>query len=184
MFALWVFAPGAPAQSDDATAISGVYNGSYAGEQGPIKFKLAITHDGTGKLAGVFTLYLPEGSDTKAYACALTGFLHGNGTFLLARGQWETPPPSGLEIKAGLNGRFDSAGGNGAGQISGNMRDEPRPKFQAIGDADESAKLASAPTDKKDAGAPAAPAAPPERKPAAAKPAAPAPPSSSAPVST
>ncbi len=161
LFVLWVFASGAQAQRAQAAtpvSITGVYNGTYAGEQGPIKFKLAITHDGTGKLTGVFTLYLPEGAGTKAYTCDLTGFIHANGTFLLASGKWETPPPSGFEIKGGLNGIFKPAGGNGAGQISGTIagkvRGDPRPKFQAIRDADESAKLASAIAARK----PAAPA--------------------------
>jgi hypothetical protein len=186
VFVLWGFASRAPAQPVQAAkpiSINGVYNGSYAGEQEPTKFKLSITQQDNGTLAGVFTLYRPDGSDTKAYTCDLTGFLHANGTFLLASGKWETPPPSGFEMKA-VNGRFDPAGGNGAGQISGTiagkMRDDPRPKFEAIRDADESAKLASAAAAKKAEGppavnaAPASPAAPPPRRPTGANPAAPA----------
>ncbi|HSU66371.1 MAG TPA: hypothetical protein VLJ39_05850 [Tepidisphaeraceae bacterium] len=44
-------------------------------------------------------------------------------------------------IMAGMTGVFDPAGGNGAGQISGKMQGRPGPQFQAIRDADESAKM-------------------------------------------
>jgi hypothetical protein len=192
VFALWVCAPSAPAQPVQVAktnSITGVYNGTYAGDQGPIKFKLSITQqdNGSGILAGVFTLYLPEGSDTKAYTCDLSGSLRANRTFLLKPGKWETPKPSGFEMAPGMNGLFNPA----AGKISGTMRNRSGPNFQAIRDADESAKLASAPAEKKDAEAPASPAARAERKSAAAarvnsprpKPAAPAQPSSPAAVS-
>jgi hypothetical protein len=181
VFACWAFATIAPAQPARIDSIDGVYNGSYAGEQGPTKFKLTLTHQSNGTLAGMFTLYLPEGSDTKAYACALMGrYIPVNRTFLLTRGKWETRPPDGVEM-TGMNGLFDPAGGNGAGQISGRMRVRPGPEFEAVRDADESAKMASATAEKKDAGAPATPVAQPERRPTAAKPAATAPPPSSAP---
>ena len=82
----------------------------------------------------------------------------------------KTPPPSGFEMAAGMNGQFDPHGGNGAGQITGKMRDEPRPRFEAIRDADESSKTAGAIADKKAAGPPAvsvAPAHPPAAAPIA-----------------
>jgi hypothetical protein len=175
-----VLAQPAPSAAAKSTSLSGVYNGSYAGEKGPIKFKLVITQqdDGTGKLAGVFSLYLPDGSDTKTYTCNLAGFTVADRTFLLSEGRWQTPPPSGFEMKSGLRGQFDPAGGNGAGQIAGNMRDDPLPKFEAIREADQSGKLASATPDKKDSGQPVAqPASPPTVSRAAA----PAPPTARAP---
>jgi hypothetical protein len=184
MFALCGFALGPRAQPAHAaapTSITGVYNGSYAGDQGPIKFKLSITQQDDGKLAGVFTLYRGNGSDTKAYTCDVAGFIQANGTFILTPGTWDKTPPSGFEMKAGFNGRFDPAGGNGAGQISGKMRDDPRPPFDAIRDADESAKMASAPADRKNAGAPARAVAPPSSSARIPTPAAPARPSSQAP---
>jgi hypothetical protein len=175
VIACLAFAASAPAQSPESAEIDGVYNGSYAGEQGQIKFKLSITQPRRGILAGVFTFYLPEGSDTKAYTCDFTGYLRANRTFLLTRRKWETPPPSGIDMAAGMNGLFDPAGGNGAGKISGRMRDRSGPNFQAIRDADESANMASASADTKEAGASATPVARSERRPAAAKPAAPPP---------
>jgi len=127
----WTFVTIAPAQPAGADPIVGVYHGSYAGDEGPINFKLSITRQNNGTLAGVFTLYLTEGTDTKAYICDFSGPRRGNRTFQLIRGKWENLPPSGAEIAAGMNGSFDPAGGNGAGQISGTMRVRPGPKFAA-----------------------------------------------------
>ncbi|HSV15215.1 MAG TPA: hypothetical protein VLI90_13230 [Tepidisphaeraceae bacterium] len=45
-------------------------------------------------------------------------------------------------VVAGMNGIFDPAGGNGAGQISGKMRARPGPAFQAVRDATESTACA------------------------------------------
>jgi len=191
VIACWAFATIAPAQP---ARIDGVYNGSYAGGQDapvrgqvanarvrPVNFKLSITQQDNGTLTGVFTLYLPEGSETKAYNCAMTGYVQANRTFLLKRGQWETSLPRGFELAGGMNGLFDPGGGNGAGQVSGKMRGGSWPKFEAIRDADETAKMASATTDTKQAGAPAMPVARSERRATAAQPAA-SPPASPAPV--
>jgi len=153
VFALWVFAHSAPAQTVQPAkpaSISGVYNGTYAGEQGPIKFKLTLTftqqgnEKQNGPLNGAFTLYLPDGSSTKEYTCEVSGlYIPENRTFLVSQGKWETPPPNRVGMP-GMNGVFDPAGGNGAGQISGKMRARPALEFQAIRDADESAKMALA----------------------------------------
>src|SRR6476619_2384306 len=77
-FALAVFARSAPAQpahACKAASIDGVYNGTYAGENGatPTKFKLTLTVEGNGTLAGTFTLYVPDGSATTAYTCDVKG---------------------------------------------------------------------------------------------------------------
>jgi hypothetical protein len=165
------FVASAPAQPARAASIDGVYNGSYAGGQAapvrgqvgqvanagvePTKFKLSITQGDNGVLTGVFTLYLPEGSDMKEYTCALTGFIQANRTFLLNRAKWEIPPPKGFEMAAGMNGQFDPGGGNGAGQVAGKMRDGSRPKFEAIRDAAESAKMAPVIANKQDDAKPA-----------------------------
>ncbi len=150
LIALWVFAPSAPAQRAPSTApvakpssISGVYNGTYAGNQGPVKFKLSLTQQDNGTFVGAFTLYSAEGPDAKEYTCNVTGrYVPANRTVQLLHGIWETLPPSGGNLP-GI-GVFDPTGGNGAGQISGNMRARPGAKFQAIRDADESAKMAGA----------------------------------------
>ncbi len=97
----------------------------------------------------------------------------------LMRGKWKTPPPNGIDM-LGLNGLFDPNGGQGAGQISGQMRARPGPRFEAIRDPAESAILASVNADKKAAPPPPPVAAQQARPPGAPKPAAP-PPSTSAP---
>ncbi len=93
-------------------------------------------------------MYLPEGSDTGAYTCTLTGYIYSNRTFLLRPGKWETPPPKGFEMAAGMNGLFDPSGGNGTGRVSGRMREVSRRKFEAIRDAAESATIAPLIADK------------------------------------
>ncbi len=161
--------------------INGVYNGTYTGEQGPTKFKLSLTQQDNGILAGEFTLYVQEGSGTKAYTCDLRGrYIPANRMVQLIRGKWKTPPPAGIDMP-GMNGVFDPDGGNGAGQISGTMRARPGPQFQAIRDADESTRMASAIAAKKVAAPAPAIIAPQARQPMAPNPAVP-PPSSAAPA--
>ena len=148
-----------PARTD---SIDGIYNGSYAGGQDapvrgqaandgvrpitPIKFALSITQRDNGVLTGVFTLSpCRKSSDTKACCHVLTGYVQANRTFLLKRGQWEAPPPRGFEMAAGMNGLFDPNGGNGAGSSFGQDSGTGSwPKFEAIRDADESARMAGA----------------------------------------
>src|SRR5258707_15083784 len=90
----WAFATSAPAQPARSTSIDGVYNGSYSGDQGPTKFKLTLTVQDNGTFSGVFTLYLPEGSGTKADPCDVTGlYVPANRMFQLLHGKWETLPP-------------------------------------------------------------------------------------------
>jgi hypothetical protein len=162
VFALLVFASGAPAQAVEpakTNSIDGVYNGSYAGDHGPVKFKLTLTQAENGTLGGGFTLYLPDGADTKAYTCDVKGrYIAANRMVVVLRGKWETLPPGGIDM-LGMNGVFDPDGGKGAGQISGKMRARPAPSFEAIRDMDESAKLATANAAKKAAEPPPAVAA-------------------------
>jgi hypothetical protein len=187
VFALWAFAPRAhaqPVQAAKVTSISGVYNGSYAGAQGPIKFKLSITQqDNKNKvLAGSCTLYLQEWDGTKEYTCDVRGvYIPANRMVDVFRGKWETPPPASVDMP-GMTGLFDPEGGNGAGQIAGTVLVRHGPQFQAVRDADESAKMVAAVAAKKEAGPPATPVAPPARRPAAANRAAPGPASPPAPA--
>jgi hypothetical protein len=76
VLAFWVFAPSTlaqPVKADNATSITGVYNGTYAGARGPTKFKLSITHQDNGTLTGECTLYVTEGAGTNEYTCAVRG---------------------------------------------------------------------------------------------------------------
>ena len=190
VFALWVFAARAPAQPVQAAkpaSMSGVYNGSYTGAQGTIKFKLSVTQQDNGTLAGSFTLYLPDVSDTKPYTCNIRGrYFPANRMVQLTRGRWETAPPAGVDM-LGMNGFFDPTGGNGAGQIAGRLRGRPASQFEAVRDVDESAKFAGVTAAKQPAAAPATGVARQVPEPVAARtaaPRAPSPPAPAAPAAT
>src|SRR6185436_13852 len=121
----------APAAPVARPSFEGVYNGSYTGKQGPTKFKLKLwmqkenrTLSGqvvSSDIAGVLTLNVPEGSETKAYTCELTGIFNPKGNLQLTVKRWEAPPPNNV---GGLQGKFDpDGGGHGVGQLSGYMSD-------------------------------------------------------------
>jgi hypothetical protein len=74
LLALWVFSPNAQAQSA-ATAINGVYNGTYTCAIGPRTLKLSLLASGNGSLTGLFTFYLPPTSHTQAFSYSLSGDL-------------------------------------------------------------------------------------------------------------
>ncbi|HEY4248475.1 MAG TPA: hypothetical protein VGM64_16740 [Lacunisphaera sp.] len=65
-----------PAGATTAASVLGVYNGTYAGAQDPIKFKLSLTQQSNATLAGEFTLYVAEGSATNAYTCDVRGTVY------------------------------------------------------------------------------------------------------------
>ena len=118
VFAFWVFAPSAQAQSGAATAINGVYNGHYTCAQGPRTPKLSLLASGNGLLTGVFTLYVPPTSHTLAFGYSWSGtFDAASGKFKLNPIKWETPPP-GNYVMAGMDGAFDSSTGRVAGKIT------------------------------------------------------------------
>ena len=168
IFACGMFASNIRAQDAPAAAIYGVYNGSYTDAQGTTKFKLSLTENANGRLAGIFTFYLPGGSDKNAYTRDLLGqYIPRNRLFTLRAGKWETAPP-GQVIMMGMNGMFDPDGGQGAGKISGRMLVRPGAPFEAIRDAAESANLASMVAARKAAEPPVASAAPASRPTAAA----------------
>ena len=134
-------------------SFEGVYNGTYTGKQGPTKFKLTVwtqqenrTTDGqlvNTQIAGLLTLYLPDGSSSTAYTSVLKGIYtvgNGSGNLQVTSGRWE-PPLTGNFRMAGLQGRFNPAGGNDSSQISGYMSDATNSKFQAIRDVEESARM-------------------------------------------
>src|ERR1700693_1683355 len=93
VFTLRLFAPNTQAQSA-ATAINGVYNGTYTCAQGPRTLKLSLLAAGNGSLTGVFTFYLPPPSHTQAFSYSMSGtFDAASGKFKLTPVKWETPPP-------------------------------------------------------------------------------------------
>jgi hypothetical protein len=76
-------------------SIDGVYNGTFAGQQGPITFQLTIRQTGGGKLAAVATVNLPADAGTKAVTYNLEGVNEpeNNHHFALHARQGETVPP-------------------------------------------------------------------------------------------
>jgi hypothetical protein len=138
VFALWLFAPNAQAQSA-ATAINGVYNGTYTCAIGPRTLKLSLLASGNGSLTGVFTFYLPPASHAEAFSYRMSGtFDAASGKFKLNPVKWETPPPGGYAM-VGMDGAFDP----GSGQVAGKITNGSCGAFQATRDQAASANIAS-----------------------------------------
>src|SRR6266478_6359613 len=117
VFTLWLFAPNTQAQNA-ATAINGVYDGSYTCAQGPRTLKLSLLASGNGSLTGVFTFYMPPTSHTQAFSYGLSGtFDAASGKFRLNPVSWETPPPGSYSM-VGMEGAFDPRAGSVAGKIT------------------------------------------------------------------
>src|ERR1051326_8566397 len=66
-----LIAPAASAQS--ATALSGVYSGTYTCAQGNTKLNLSLTASASGDVSALFTFYLPSGTQKQAYTYSLRG---------------------------------------------------------------------------------------------------------------
>ena len=129
LLALWVVSPNAQAQSA-ATAINGVYNGTYTCALGPRTLKLSLLASGNGSLTGVFTFYLPPTSHTQAFSYSMSGTLDAaSGKFKLDPVKWEVPPPGGYAM-VGMDGAFDP----GTGQVSGKITYGSCGTFQATRD--------------------------------------------------
>ncbi len=148
LLALWVVSPNAQAQSA-ATAINGVYNGTYTCALGPRTLKLSLLASGNGSLTGVFTFYLPPTSHTQAFSYSMSGTLDAaSGKFKLDPVKWEVPPPGGYAM-VGMDGAFDP----GTGQVSGKITYGSCGTFQATRDQAASANIASVIAPQKAAGA-------------------------------
>jgi hypothetical protein len=135
-------APSAPIAR--LSSIDGVYNGTYTSAQGsPTKFKLTIRQTGHGNLAGVFTVYLPTDSGTKAYTYSLEG---GNDPthhrFQLMPREWDTVPPKNFETMP-FDGTFIPDLSQNSARILNWQIPGPRfgPKFEARWDATESGDI-------------------------------------------
>ncbi len=149
-------APAAPVAR--LSSIDGVYNGTYAGPEGPTKFKLTITQLGQGKLGGVFTVYLTSNSGTQAYTYSLEGgSSSGQGwRFQLDPRDWDTVPPTNFEQRV-IQGTFVPNLSQNTATISGVMGGEGFPKFEATWDAVESTNIPGAIAAQKAVGPPRVP---------------------------
>jgi hypothetical protein len=163
VFALIVSAANAPAQSPAATNITGVYNGTYYGPEGPTTFTLSLTEQGEGRgrssLTGVFTSQPAGSSDGVVATNELTGsYFAPKGGFQLNSSNMRRTVPPGQRTMLFINGAYHPD----AGQLSGTIQiTRGRPfRFAATRDAGESAKLASvSPTPTASSAAPTRPRA-------------------------
>jgi hypothetical protein len=139
VFTLYVFASSSQAQSA-ASAINGVYNGTYACAQGPRTLKLSLLASGNGSLTGLFTFYLPPNSHTQAFSYSMSGTVDArSGKFKLSPVKWEVPPRLGYSM-VGMDGAFDP----NTGQVTGKIASPLCGAFQATRDPAESANIDSA----------------------------------------
>src|ERR1041385_617387 len=110
-----VVAPAASAQN--AAALTGVYNGTYRCAQGATNLKLSLTTTASGELSGLFTFYLPPGTQNQGYTYSLHGQYDARtAKFSLMPVRWETQHPANFNM-VGMNGSFDST--ELAGSITG-----------------------------------------------------------------
>src|SRR5262245_52457596 len=101
-FTLHLVAPAARAQN--ASALNGVYNGTYRCAQGPTNLKLSVTATAGGELSGLFTFYLPPGTQNQGYTYSLHGqYDPRSAKFSLMPVRWETEHPANF-VMVGMNG--------------------------------------------------------------------------------
>ena len=137
------------------TSIDGVYNGTYPGDQGPIKFKLTLTQQGGGILGGVFTVYLTNNSGTQGYTYSLQG-PYQNRHFQLDPRTWDTVPPANFPMVV-LSGTFAPNVVQNTARISGTMMGSKFIKFEAVWDSAESVHIDKVIAAQKAAGPPMVP---------------------------
>lgn len=120
-----------PPPKPTASAVNGVYVGSYICAKGPTDLRLTLTLNENSMLNGTFTFYLPPGSHTKAYSFSLGGpFDQASGKFNLYPSKWETPAPPNF-MMVGLKGAYDG------GKVSGTVDYTGCGKFEAMKGRDE-----------------------------------------------
>ena len=98
--------PATRAQS--TTALTGVYNGKYTCGQGTTNLKLSLTVSPAGDISGLFTFYLPPGTQKQGYTYSLHGRYNPHTAKLaLTPVRWETEHPANF-IMVGMNGTYGS----------------------------------------------------------------------------
>jgi hypothetical protein len=125
--------PHSESESNPASAINGVYTGTYACAKGPIDLKLTLNAPEYGLLTATFTFYLPPGSHTRAYTFSLNGhFDPKSGSFNLNPMKWEGPEPPNY-MMVGLKGAVDTQ----AGKVSGIIDYAGCGRFEAMKGRDD-----------------------------------------------
>jgi hypothetical protein len=94
--------------AQNPAALTGVYNGTYRCAQGATNLKLSLTVTPGGELSGLFTFYLPPGTQNQGYTYSLRGQYDARtAKFSLMPERWETQHPANF-MMVGMNGAFDS----------------------------------------------------------------------------
>jgi hypothetical protein len=105
--------------SASATAITGVYNGTYRCARGPVNLRLTLVSPGDGSLSGVFTFDLPANSSPRTASYTLRGTYDvATGKFRLDPDKWEPPEPANY-VMVGMDGAFKSGTEQVSGKITG-----------------------------------------------------------------
>ena len=132
-----VIAPTSGATPANATAITGVYNGSYRCARGPVNLKLTLAAPGDGSLTGEFMFDLPANSRAGTAGYRLSGtYDAATGNFHLDPVNWVPPAPPGY-VMVGMEGAFNSS----AGQVSGKITYPTCSTFEATRNKAQSAAL-------------------------------------------
>ena len=134
-FAIAFMAPAASAQN--AAALTGVYNGTYRCAQGATNLKLSLTVTAGGELSGLFTFYLPPGTQNQGYTYSLFGqYDPRTAKFSLMPVRWETQHPANFNM-VGMNGSFDS------NELTGRITSAACSTFNLERNQSESANIAA-----------------------------------------
>jgi hypothetical protein len=105
MFVLFVV-PATRART--TTPLTGVYNGKYTCGQGTTNLKLSLTVSPAGDISGLFTFYLPPGTQKQGYTYSLHGqYNPQTAKIALTPVRWETEHPANF-IMVGMNRTFGS----------------------------------------------------------------------------
>jgi len=133
-FAMVLVVPAASAQN---AALTGVYNGTYRCGQGQTNLKLSLTVTASGELSGLFTFYLPPGTQNQGYTYSLHGqYDPRTAKFSLMPVRWETQHPANF-MMVGMNGSFDS------NELTGSITGAGCSTFNVERNQSESANIAA-----------------------------------------
>ena len=134
-FAMVFVAPAASAQNP--AALTGVYNGTYRCGQGATNLKLSLTTTAGGELSGLFTFYLPPGTQNQGYTYSVRGQYDARtAKFSLMPVRWETQHPANFSM-VGMNGSFEST------ELTGSITGPSCTTFNVERNQSESANIAA-----------------------------------------
>ncbi len=123
-------------RAQTTTALTGVYNGTYSCGQGTTKLKLSLRVSAAGDISGLFTFYLPPGTQQQGYTYSLHGqYNPQTAKIALTPMRWETEHPANF-VMVGMNGTF------GSNKLAGTITGGPCSTFSVQRSQTESAQIA------------------------------------------